>query len=69
MFKAKDEPRTPDHGLASVIMYEGNNKTFVYKHPIENFNLGSQLIVHETQELCSSGTVRHLTSSDPADIP
>ena len=50
MFKAKDEPRTPDHGLASVIMYEGNNKTFVYKHPIENFNLGSQLIVHETQE-------------------
>ena len=50
MFKGKDEPKTPDHGLASVIMYEGDNKTFVYKHPIENFNLGSQLIVHETQE-------------------
>ncbi|NLT10296.1 MAG: SPFH domain-containing protein [Ruminococcus sp.] len=50
MFKGKDEPKTPDHGLASVIMYEGDNKTFVYKHPIQNFNLGSQLIVHETQE-------------------
>ena len=37
------------HGI-SVIKYEGNNDTFVWKHPIEDFNLGSQLIVHESQE-------------------
>lgn len=37
-------------GLASVIKYEGDNKTLVWKHPIEDFNLGSQLIVHESQE-------------------
>ena len=37
-------------GLASVIKYEGGNDTFIWKHPIEDFNLGSQLIVHESQE-------------------
>ena len=37
-------------GLASVIKYEGDNNTFVWKHPIEDFNYGSQLIVHESQE-------------------
>ena len=37
-------------GLASIIKYEGDNETFVGKHPIEDFNLGSQLIVHESQE-------------------
>ena len=37
-------------GLASVIKYEGNNETLVWKHPIEDFNMGSQLIVHESQE-------------------
>ena len=37
-------------GLASIIKYEGDNETIVWKHPIEDFNLGSQLIVHESQE-------------------
>lgn len=37
-------------GLASIIKYEGENETLVWKHPIEDFNLGSQLIVHESQE-------------------
>ena len=37
-------------GLASIIKYEGDNETLVWKHPIEDFNLGSQLIVHESQE-------------------
>ncbi|MBR3966359.1 MAG: SPFH domain-containing protein [Clostridia bacterium] len=37
-------------GGVSVIKYEGDNSTFVWKHPIENFNFGSQLIVHESQE-------------------
>lgn len=37
-------------GMASVIKYEGDNETLVWKHPIEDFNMGSQLIVHESQE-------------------
>lgn len=37
-------------GLASIIKYEGDNDTFIWKHPIEDFNYGSQLIVHESQE-------------------
>ena len=37
-------------GLASIIKYEGEGDTLVWKHPIEDFNLGSQLIVHESQE-------------------
>lgn len=37
-------------GIAQVIKYEGDNTTFIWKHPIEDFNTGSQLIVHESQE-------------------
>lgn len=37
-------------GLASIIKYEGDGDTLVWKHPIEDFNFGSQLIVHESQE-------------------
>ena len=37
-------------GLVSVIKYEGPNDVFIWKHPIEDFNMGSQLIVHESQE-------------------
>ncbi len=37
-------------GLASIIKYEGDTDTLVWKHPIEDFNYGSQLIVHESQE-------------------
>ena len=37
-------------GFASIIKYEGDNETLVWKHPIEDFNFGSQLIVHESQE-------------------
>jgi len=36
--------------LASVIKYEGDNETFVWKYPAEDFKLGTQLIVHESQE-------------------
>lgn len=36
--------------VVSLIKYEGDNNTFVWKHPIEDFKLGSQLIVHESQE-------------------
>ncbi len=33
-----------------VIKYEGDNTTFVWKHPREDFNSLTQLIVHESQE-------------------
>ena len=33
-----------------IIKYEGDNSTFVWKHPIEDFNTSTQLIVHESQE-------------------
>ena len=36
--------------IAEVIKYEGDNSTFIWKHPSEDFNTNSQLIVHESQE-------------------
>lgn len=36
--------------IAQVIKYEGDNSTFVWKHPCEDFNTQTQLIVHESQE-------------------
>lgn len=36
--------------FVSIIKYEGDNSTFVWKHPCEDFNKYSQLIVHESQE-------------------
>lgn len=37
-------------GLISIIKYDGDNETLVWKHPIEDFKMGTQLIVHESQE-------------------
>ncbi len=36
--------------IAEVIKYEGDNSTFIWKHPSEDFNSITQLIVHESQE-------------------
>ena len=36
--------------IADIIKYEGDNNTFVWKHPCEDFNTTTQLIVHESQE-------------------
>ena len=36
--------------IAGIIKYEGDNSTFVWKHPCEDFNTTTQLIVHESQE-------------------
>ena len=36
--------------IVDVIKYEGDNSTFIWKHPCEDFNTGTQLIVHESQE-------------------
>ena len=36
--------------IADIIKYEGNNNVFIWKHPNEDFNSLTQLIVHESQE-------------------
>ncbi len=36
--------------IAEVIKYEGDKTTFIWKHPCEDFNSLTQLIVHESQE-------------------
>lgn len=36
--------------IAEIIKYEGDNSTFIWKYPSEDFNSLTQLIVHETQE-------------------
>ena len=36
--------------IAQVIKYEGDNSTFIWKHPCEDFNTQTQLIVHESQQ-------------------
>ena len=36
--------------IIDIIKYEGGNDVLIYKHPKTDFNLGTQLIVHESQE-------------------
>lgn len=36
--------------IVDLIKYEGDNKTFIWKHPSKDFNMGTKLIVHESQE-------------------
>ena len=36
--------------IYDVIKYEGDNDVFIWKHPCEDFNSLTQLIVHESQE-------------------
>ena len=36
--------------VVEIIKYEGDNSTFIWKHPCEDFNATSQLIVHQSQE-------------------
>jgi hypothetical protein len=40
----------PNAKLTDILKYEGDNSVFIWKHPIEDFNTGAQLIVHESQE-------------------
>src|SRR5574344_2479442 len=36
--------------LVNIIKYEGDNSTFIWKHPCEDFNTTTQIIVNESQE-------------------
>ena len=51
--------------ITNIIKYEGDNQTFVWKHPTEDFNTGSQLIVHESQEAVFFLNGRALDSFGP----
>ena len=50
MWQIKYEEGFSMFKIADVIKYEGDNSTFIWKHPAEDFNCFSQLIVHESQE-------------------
>lgn len=51
--------------IASVIKYEGDNKTIVWKYPNTDFNNGSELIVHESQQavFMSNGMILEVFNS------
>ena len=36
--------------IAEIIKSDENTKSLIWKYPVEDFNTGSQLIVHESQE-------------------
>lgn len=36
--------------IFQIVKYEGDNSTFIWKSDVEDFNTGTQLIVHESQE-------------------
>ena len=36
--------------ITDIIKYEGDNSTFIWKHPCEDFYSTTQLVVHESQE-------------------
>lgn len=36
--------------VSNIIKFEGDNSVFIWKHPCEDFNSMTQLIVHESQE-------------------
>lgn len=46
MFKSTN---TQKRFLKNVIQFEGDNQTLVWKHPVENFNMGSLVVVDESQ--------------------
>ena len=49
MWQIKYEEGFSMFKIADVIKYEGDNSTFIWKHPAEDFNCFSQLIVHESK--------------------
>lgn len=48
--KEISKKKAKDSGVISVIKCERKDNYLVWKHPVEDFNFGSQLVVHETQE-------------------
>lgn len=44
------EQKIKKEGFADFIKYDTDNETLVWKYPAEDFRMGTQLIVHESQE-------------------
>lgn len=55
--------------IAEIIKYEGDNSTFIWKHPCEDFNSLTQLIVHESQEAVFFMNGQALDLFGKADTP
>ena len=56
--------------IQEVIKYEGDNDILIYKHPAEDFNTLSQLIVHESQEAVffSAGKIGFQIETDYSEL-
>ena len=63
------ETQMAANGLAEIISYEGDNLTFVKKHPTTDFHTGSVLIVHESQEAVFFSSGEALDSFGPGSYP
>ena len=48
-------------GIAHAIQHEGNNSTFIRSLQITDFNIGSPLIVYESQEVVAFTMLRSWT--------
>lgn len=59
MANKKHEP------MASIIQYDGGDHILIWKHHIEDFNFGSQLIVHDGQEAIFFRNGRALNTFGP----
>lgn len=44
------EQKRRKEGFTDLIKYDTDNETLVWKYPVEDFRIGTQLIVHESQE-------------------
>ena len=53
--------------IAQIIKYEGDNSTFVWKHPNEDFNSLTELIVHESQEAVFFMNAEHTKTRQTAE--
>lgn len=54
--------------ITDILKYEGDNSTFIWKHPCEDFNSLTQLIVHESQEAIFFMNGQALDLFGPVDI-
>lgn len=53
--------------ITDIIKYEGDNSTFIWKHPKEDFNTMTQLIVHESQ-LIPQGSTKTVVQNTGTDV-
>lgn len=76
--RALSKEKVVSYGKIDSIRYEGDPSIMVWKHPIEDFKLGSMVIVHESQEaiflvngkaLNVFGPGKHTLTASESDAP